>query len=158
MAPNPEKSISDELDAALAQLSTDQIRFVVARQDCATDKEAARAIGIKPDTVYHWPEIVKDAVRLMAGDGLTTALHLRRRALAKAMGVKVHGLDSGDERLRQAVATELIEWEMGKATQKQEVTGLAGGPLRVIFEEATDWRGGSEIPGAEDASGATDGI
>jgi len=38
-----EKSISEELQAALAQLSIDQIRFVVTRQGFSTDREAAEA-------------------------------------------------------------------------------------------------------------------
>lgn len=75
--------------------------------------------------VYRWPDAVKRAVKLMAGDGLVTALHLRRRVLAKAMLVKVRGLDTDDERLRQQTATEIIEWELGKATQpnKNEESG-----------------------------------
>lgn len=123
-----------ELDAVLARLSIDQLRFVVARQECATAREAARKIGLSESTVYRWGGDVETAVRLMAHDGLTTALHLRRRALAKAMAVKVAGLDSGDERVRQAVATEVIEWELGKATQRQEHSGPGGEdiPIRII--------------------------
>ena len=130
---NPEKSISDQLSAALVQLSTDQIRFVIARQEYSTDKDAAAAIHIKSDTVYHWPKIVRDVVQLMAEDGLTTALHLRRRHLAKAMAIKVAGLDAADDRLRQSVASEIIEWELGKATQPQQVDVTSGGKIiRVI--------------------------
>ena len=122
---NAENCTSDELASILSQLSTDQIRFVIARQECATDREAARQVGLSESTVYRWPDVVKQAVRLMIADGITTALHLRRRALAKAMAVKVKGLDSTDDRLRQSVATEVIEWELGKATQsvKQELSG-----------------------------------
>ena len=127
----PKKSISEQLDSVLAQLSPDQIRFVVARQEFSTDTEAANAIGIKRDTVYHWPGTVKEAVRLMAMDGLVVARHVRKRNLAKAMLVKVGGLDSGDERLRQGVATEIIEWEMGKATQRSELSGPEGGDIPV---------------------------
>jgi hypothetical protein len=79
--------------------------------------------------VYRWPDAVKRAVKLMAGDGLVTALHLRRRVLAKAMLVKVRGLDTDDERLRQQTATEIIEWELGKATQKSELSGPNGKPI-----------------------------
>ena len=118
---NPQKSIQERLSAALSQLSTDQIRFVVARQEFSTDKEAAENIGIKPDTVYRWPEVVKEAVQLMAQDGLVTAIHLRKRNLAKAMLVKVGGLDSRDDKIAQGVATEIIEWEMGKAAQSVEI-------------------------------------
>ncbi len=135
---NPGLSISDQLASALAQLSTDQIRFVVARQECATDKEAAEAIGIKPDTVYHWPDAVKEAVRLMASDGIVVATHVRRRNLAKAMLAKVAGLDSMDENVRQRVATEIIEWEMGKAKQPiDQHTEHSGSVVVVSWDDAT---------------------
>lgn len=120
------------LGALLAQLTTDQIRFVVARQECSTDTDAAKAVGLSRSTVAHWPDVVQDAVRLMALDGAATASHVRRRNLAKAMLVKVRGLDSVDERIRQSVATEIIEWEMGKATQRQELTGADGGAIVVV--------------------------
>lgn len=129
---SPENSISEQLESALAQLSTEQIRFVVARQEYVTDKEAAEAIDIKPDTVYHWPPVVKDAVRLMAQDGLVVAQHVRRQALAKAMLVKVGGLDSDDEKIRQGASTEIIEWEMGKAAQP--ITGKDGGAIEIRDE------------------------
>jgi hypothetical protein len=150
----------DELSQILSQLTVDQIRFVVARQECSTDREAARAIGMSESTVYRWPATVKRAVELMVRDGLTTALHLRRRALAKAMLVKVKGLDSGDERVRQAAASEIIEWELGKAQQPQKISGDQDAPLvtRVIFEEVANWRGGDTISDSDAASGADDGL
>lgn len=124
---------SEELRALLEQLTIDQIRFVVARQEYPTDREAAQAIALSVRTVYNWPDTVKEAARLMAQDGLIVAQYLRRRTLAKAMLVKVGGLDAEDERMRQNVATEIIEWEMGKATQKQEITGAEGGAVVVKF-------------------------
>ena len=135
---NPNESMSEQLGAVLEQLTTDQIRFVIARQEYATDKEAAEAIGLKPDTVYHWPAIIKEAVRLMAYDGMTTALHLRKRALAKAMAVKVAGLDSNKEATRQGVATEIVEWELGKATQPTQNDN--SGDMRVTVQFVNDWR------------------
>ena len=130
-----ENCIPDELDALLGQLSIEQIRFVIARQECSTDREAARAVGVAESTVYRWPETVKQAVRAMAKDGMVTAMHLRRRHLAKAMAVKVAGLDSKDERLRQGVATEIIEWELGRATQPTEIGGPNGGPIPIQLVE-----------------------
>lgn len=110
--------------ATLRQLTVDQIRFVIARQESGSDKEAAESISVSPNTVKDWKykgAPIDEAVRLMACDGLVVARELRRRHLAKAMAVKVRGLDSEDERLRQNVATEVIEWELGKATQPQDV-------------------------------------
>ena len=120
-----EKYTSEQLTAVLEQLSVDQIRFIVARLEFATDKEAADAVGISAQTVYRWPAIVKEAARMMAVDGLVTAQHLRKRHVAKAMLIKTGGLDSTSEGIRQRVATEIIEGEMGKAAQtvKTELSG-----------------------------------
>jgi len=137
-----EKSISDELREALGRLSRDQLRFVIARQEYATDREAAKAIGIKPNTAYGWRYDgvpIDEAVRLMAADGLIVAQEVRRKALAKAMLVKTAGLDSENARIAQGVATEIIEWEMGKAVRRLETTGKDGGPIET-----------------KDASGVTD--
>jgi len=138
-----EKSTSEQLQEALGRLTSDQIRFVVARQEFPTDMEAAQSIGIKANTVYKWRHggvPIDDAVHLMAADGVIVAMELRRRNLAKAMAVKVAGLDSTKEVTRQNVATEIIEWEMGKPMQKQEITGAAGGDLvfRVVYEDEPD--------------------
>lgn len=123
-----EKSSTDihRLEEVLSCLSLEQIRFITARQECATDKEAAEAIGIKADTVYQWKHKgipIDEACKLLAFDGLVTALHIRKRNLVKAMMVKVAGLDLDDDSLRQRVATEIIEWETGKASQPIEHKG-----------------------------------
>ena len=123
---NPIQTKTD-LEQILEKLSTDQIRFVIARIDTVTDKEAAERTNLNYGSIKQWPkerkELIDQACRLMAQDGLVTALHLRRRALARAMEVKLRGLDSRDERIRQAVATEIIEWELGKASQKIDLSG-----------------------------------
>lgn len=129
---NQVNSSSEQLQEILAQLTTDQLRFVVARQDVSTDKEAAENIGVSPDTISYWKRggtPIDEATKLMALDGLVAALHIRGRNLAKAMAVKVAGLGSDDERVRQSVATEVIEWELGKATQRKEHSGPGGGPI-----------------------------
>ena len=108
----------------------------MARQEFSTDKEAAQEIGVSPETVKKWKykgAPIDEAVDLMVADGLVIAAELRRRHLAKAMAVKVAGLDSGKEQTRQAVASEIIEWEMGKARQKVEHSGDEGAaPIRIL--------------------------
>jgi len=133
---NAEKSISEQLKDALARLSKDQLRFVIALQDYPSKKEAAEAIGIKPDTAYRWNGDVEEAARLMALDSIAAARQMRRRALAKAMAVKIAGLDSEDERIRQSVSTEIIEGELGKAAQP--LTGADGGPMQHEVSDVRD--------------------
>jgi hypothetical protein len=133
------ESTSDDatqLELLLEQLNTNQKRFIIARQEYTTDKDAALSIDLSPDTVKNWKYAgvpIDAVVSLMASDGVVMALHLRRKALAKAMAVKVAGLDEKDARLRQSVASEIVEWEMGKATQKQEITGKDGGPQEMVL-------------------------
>jgi len=118
---NAEKSISEQLSDILSQLSKDQLRFVVAVQEYASKKEAAEAIGLRPDTVYRWNGDIDEAIKLLALDMTETARQIMKKNLSKAVMVKMTGLDSDDEKLRQSVATEVIEWGIGKAVQKQEV-------------------------------------
>jgi len=132
---------SETLPGVLDQLTMKQKRFLVARQETVTDKEAAEAIGIRPRLVYEWRlrgYPIDEALKLMTNDGLVMALHLRRKALAKAMATKVAGLESSDERLRQNTATEIIEWELGRAKQTQEITGRDGGPIETKRTEPSD--------------------
>ena len=135
---NQPESTTVRLGAILKQLTSDQIRFVIARQEFSKDKEAALECELSPNTVKDWKYKgvpIDDAVQLMATDGLIAAMELRRRNLAKAMAVKVKGLDEKDSRLRQSVSTEIIEWEMGKAMQKQEITGHDGLPIPIQITE-----------------------
>lgn len=131
----PEKSISERLSEVLAQLTPNQLRFVVAMKECSTKKEAAKAIDLEPNTVYGWPKIVDDAVRLVALSEEEAARAIRKRSLVKAIMVKVSGLDSDDEGTRQKTATEIIEWELGKASQP--VTGKDGGPVEHTVKTVT---------------------
>ncbi len=130
---NLENPDINQLQAALRGLSMTQIRFAIARVEHKSDKEAAEAIGISPTTVYSWDNKadVNNVIDLMRLDGLITALEIRRRHLAKAMAVKVAGLESDNDKIRQDVATELIEWELGRAQQKTDVT--SGGEKISVF-------------------------
>lgn len=131
----------NELVDTLRDLSTDQIRFVVARQEFSKDKDAARSVRVSAATVKRWKQEgvpIDLAVRQMATDGVIVARELRRRNLAKAMAVKVKGLDSADDKLRQSVATEVIEWELGKATQKNETKHTGEVDIYLTFDDAPD--------------------
>lgn len=131
---NQPNGTKERLSRVLSLLSTAQIRFVVARNETKSDKEAAELIGISASTVKGWEDkaLVDEAVRLMAFDGVITALELRRRNLAKAMAVKASGLDSDNEKIRQDVATEIIEWELGKASQKIDQNNSGDLTIRII--------------------------
>lgn len=110
-----------ELESILALLSHDQLRYITARLQTESKSEAAKAIGLKPNTCSHWPAYVERAVMLIAGEQLTTARHILEHTLVKAMMVKIAGLDSPKEQVRQAVATEIIEWNLGRPRQQTDL-------------------------------------
>ena len=141
------KSTSERISELLPQLSKDQLRYVVALQDYPSKKEAAEAIDLKPNTVYKWSGIVDELADLMAREKIETARAIRLQSLNKAMLVKVAGLDADDDNLRQKVATEIIEGELGKAAQRQEHTGKDGGPIETkayIGWTPEEWQNANE--------------
>ena len=116
-----EASTQEKLRAALSELSVDQLRWVVARLECSTDKEAAERIGVTPATVYRWPASVREAPRLLALDGVLTARQVLRRCVAKAAQVLVATLDDDDPRVRLRAAREILNRELGRPKQTVDV-------------------------------------
>ena len=121
-------------------MGRNQRRFVVAMQECANKKEAAELIGLEPNTVYRWPAFVDEAVELLSQNIKETAAEILARNLAKAALVKVGGLDEDDPRVRQSVATEILDRGLGKVPNKNEITGADGAPLveRVVINVMGD--------------------
>lgn len=121
-------------------LTDSQWRFITAMIENPQFSKAdgARHVGLKPNTVYTWGDHVDEALELARGDIQQAALQARKAVLLKAIRVKSRGLDSKDERVRQSVATEIIEWELGKPTQRSEHSGPDGGALtvRVVYDDA----------------------
>ena len=133
---SPEKSISERISELMVQLDKDQLRFAVACLEHKSKKDAALSLDMKPDTVYRWNGEVDELVSLMALDETNSARAIRKRNLVKAMAVKAAGLDSDNEQIRQRVASELIDWELGRPTQYTDITS-AGEPItfRVVYDE-----------------------
>lgn len=114
------------------QLTPLQRRFAVSMQEHPTKKEAAEAIDISPNTVYNWPSIVHTVVDFMANNIALATLGILQANATKAAMVKAAGLDSDNEKIRQDVATEVIDRNLGKATQRQELTGKDGEQIGVM--------------------------
>lgn len=140
-------ALRTELDAMLPTLTLLQLRFLVARMEMVSDVAACKAIKLSSSTMRKWPMAEKWRIRraldLMAQDGVSLALHMRKRAVAKAMAVKTALLDSNDERVRSAAATDIIEGELGRPRQTADVRvsgrlDVYGGALAEIREALRD--------------------
>jgi hypothetical protein len=130
---NDTESVS-EFAALWNQLTPLQRRFVVAMQEHPTKKEAAIALAISPNTVYNWPSIVDTAVSFAVNNVALATLGIMQANATKAAMVKAKGLDSDNERIAQDAATEILDRNLGRPTQRQELTGADGDALRIKLE------------------------
>lgn len=128
-----EKSTSEAFDKLWSSLLPNQKRFAIAALEFPTKKEAAESIGIDPNTVYKWGDQIDVVVDFMRDHAALAALGIIQANATKAAMIKARGLDSKDEKLRQGVATEILDRNLGKPTQRQEVTGTDGEPIRIRF-------------------------
>lgn len=95
-----------------------QLMVILAMQNNLTD---ALDKVVPPMPMREWgsmhparKEAIVWGVELLVRDATRVALELRQAALARAMVIKIGGLDSKDEKVRQDTASELIEWSLGK--------------------------------------------
>lgn len=129
---NQEQAVTDFAEL-WSKLTPIQKKYVVAMQEWPTKKEAATAIGLSPQTVYNWNGEVDAVVEFMANNIALATLGIIQANATKAAQVKVDGLDSKDEKVKQAAATEILDRQLGKAIQRSELTGANGGDVRVKF-------------------------
>lgn len=122
------------------RLTPTQRRFVVAMQSHATKKDAAESIGIAPQTTYNWNGDVDEIVNYIRDETALAMLGILASAGSEAAMVKVSGLQSGDEKVAQAAASEILDRNLGKPTNRTELTGADGGKL--VIEYVNDWRKG----------------
>ncbi len=118
---NQAKSSFDTFLGLWQQLNHNQRRYVVIAGEYKTKKDAAEALGLKPQTIHSWPPIVDTAVRLHQDQQIEAARAILHEAVSKAAMVKIAALDSDDNKTRQDAASEVLDRILGKPTQHQEV-------------------------------------
>lgn len=116
-----------EVNAESIGRNATQRKWVLARLTAKSDAEAARAIGINPATVCRWPNKAElDAtVESLLLDSMQQALNLILDAAPEAARVKLAGLRSRNENIKQSAASEILDRALGKAKQVQD-TNLTG--------------------------------
>jgi len=86
-------SPTQSLEESLTRLSTEQIRFISARLNAKNDKEAAKLIGLSPNTVYSWSgeakAIIHRAQRAYLQNAILAAQAVLQRHVLEAALVKV---------------------------------------------------------------------
>lgn len=123
----------DSLRTEIDTLEPLKAQWVYARAAARSDKAAYEAIGVSRSAFYKWAESERDALRALAqklkADVQLRVMQLLEGAAEDAARVKVAGLHSRNEGVKQGAASEILDRVLGKATQRQEVTGAEGGPM-----------------------------
>ncbi len=127
---NPiEPVVNHTFNTIWRKLNRNQRRFVVHMNEYSSKKDCAKALNIPVRTTYCWPDIVDKAIEMYQDHVSDVATIILADSISKAALVKVAGLDSEDERIKQMSATEILDRYFGKAKQRTEHTGEAGGPV-----------------------------
>lgn len=126
----------DDFSALWHKLTTTQRRFVVAMQQHPTKKDAAEAIGIAASTAYNWNGEVDAAVDFIRNRTAEATLGILVSQSASAAMVVGKLLTSNDEAIKLRAAQDILDRNLGKATQRQEIDHSGG----VTVEYVNDWR------------------
>jgi len=114
-------STMEDLRAELDHLEDKRLAYVMARSRVNSDAQGYSEAGIHKNTFYSWPaqerEQLNDLAQRFKRETATRALMVLQDAAEEAARIKVSGLSSRDERVKQAAATEIIDRTIGKSEQ-----------------------------------------
>jgi len=117
----------DDLRTILDQLEDNRLAYVMARSKVTSDRQGYLDAGVSKATFYLWPteerEKLNDIAQRLKRETAARALMTLQDAAADAAKVKVEGLKSRDERVKQSVATEILDRTVGKVPTEVEVRG-----------------------------------
>ena len=110
--------------------------YVLARSDAVSNNEALRVCGFSKGWLNNRniEDLNARADELRKNKAIRASM-LLEEAVEEAARVKVAGLKSRDDRIKQAAATEIIDRSLGKVPQRQELTGKDGGAVVVKWDE-----------------------
>lgn len=116
----------NDLRADLDDLTDERLDYVRARSLVNSDAQGFRDAGISKSVFYSWPaeerEKLNAIAQRMKRETVARAWMAIQDAAADAARVKVEGLKSRDERIRQGAASEILDRNMGKPKQAVDVT------------------------------------
>jgi hypothetical protein len=105
----------------ISVFSYEQLIYVMEVIFVKSKEKAMENTGISASMVRKWGEKIDYAIRLLNYDRLISAQEIERGILLKAIQVKMQGLESKNEWIRQRTSTEVREWILGKPSVKKEV-------------------------------------
>lgn len=113
--------------------------YVLERSKVNTDKDGYTNAGFSRGTFYNWSSEDRDYLNNLAGRIRTeVALQIMMRlqeAGMDAVEVKIKGLDARSDNIKQKSSTEILEWLIGKPTQKVDQNSNQSGEVTIRIIE-----------------------
>ena len=127
----------DNLRTEIENIENDLERaYVIERSQVKTDKDGYTNAGMSKTAFYNWPTERRDYLNALARRLDTeVALQIIMELMdvgREAAQVKAAGLQSRNEQIKQRTATEILEWIIGKATQKIDAIGKVEHSITVV--------------------------
>ena len=132
-----------DLKTEIEQLDDDLKRaYVLERSKVNTDKAGYENAGFSRGTFYNWSTEERDylnnlAQRVRTEVSLQIMMRLQEAGL-DAVEVKIGGLKARNENIKQKSSTEILEWLIGKPTQKIDAKTEHSGEVAVIDNDRFD--------------------
>lgn len=123
--------VVNKLEELVKDFTIAQLRYIAIRPFVRFDRDAAKAIGVAPETVCRWEEKadVDKAVRMMALDGVTVASKIFERYLPQAAHEMVTELEHKRTEIRHRAAKEILDRGGLVIKRRLEHSGPGGGPI-----------------------------
>jgi hypothetical protein len=135
---------NNTLEQLIAELDDKETVYVFERSKVLTDKDAYTNGGFSRgwwfDKGAERKEKLNEIASMIRKDRMFAANRKLAEAYEQAIEVKIEGLRYNDKRLKQSVATEIIDRNIGKPTQRVEQKSEVDGTITVelIDDESQD--------------------
>ena len=139
----------DDLRTILDQLTDRELDYVFERSKVHTDADGYRNSGVGKHGFYRWSSERRDelnamAQRLRRNRGLAAEVILVENA-EKAAEVLAALLNDRASTVKLRAADSILDRTAGRATQKHELTGKDGGPVKAYIGFTPDeWEDNEE--------------
>lgn len=110
---------SSDLADLWEELTPSQKKFVVAYQRHTSKADAAKEVGLAPQTTYNWPDYVNEAAELFSDATAELAMQELEEALVEAAMVKTQEVrrPGSTRESQQDAASDVMDRVMGRPTQ-----------------------------------------
>ncbi len=128
-----------EINTIFDGLDSREIDYVQARADSKSDSEALRTCGFSRGWLNsHDKDDLNDRAMAFKTDNVLRAQIILDQAVEEAARIKVEGMKSRNEYVKQNASTEILDRRMGKSVQRVDQKTEHSGDIIVTLKGVDD--------------------